>query len=261
MNINSIKLLKKYIIKTYILFYILFIISGLFSFLKLPQYLQIIMQYICAWTSTIVFIIQFKNIYPNSTIWNYIKIQFKKTKNSSFIISSIIQIIIAIIAITCVKYFNINKSNSLKFVEIKMLPKLFILNILYGPMGEEIGWRSYVLNELQKRRSPLVSSIIVGLLWSLWHFPLWFLSGYKYLELLVYSIFFIISLIALSILQTYFYNRSKNLFIAIWIHFVFNFSMQIVIINGLSFLIFNSILYVIAIIILIFIKKDKMLKN
>jgi membrane protease YdiL (CAAX protease family) len=41
--------------------------------------------------------------------------------------------------------------------------------------GEEIGWRGYVLPKLQAIFNPLVSSLILGLIWGLWHLP-------KYLE-------------------------------------------------------------------------------
>lgn len=37
--------------------------------------------------------------------------------------------------------------------------------------GEEIGWRGFALPHLQARFSPLVSSIILGFLWGIWHIP------------------------------------------------------------------------------------------
>lgn len=46
---------------------------------------------------------------------------------------------------------------------------------IYGPLPEELGWRGYVLDRLQARWNALVSSLILGAMWALWHLPL-FLS-------------------------------------------------------------------------------------
>jgi membrane protease YdiL (CAAX protease family) len=54
-------------------------------------------------------------------------------------------------------------------------PVLFILFILV--IGEEIGWRGFLLRVLLQRRSPIVATAIVAVIWALWHSPLYFLPG------------------------------------------------------------------------------------
>jgi membrane protease YdiL (CAAX protease family) len=44
-----------------------------------------------------------------------------------------------------------------------------ILGITNGGLSEELGWRGYALDHLQQRRSELTASIVVGVLWALWH--------------------------------------------------------------------------------------------
>src|SRR5215204_5322789 len=43
---------------------------------------------------------------------------------------------------------------------------------LGGALGEEPGWRGFALPRLQSLHGPLVGSLILGVLWSLWHLPL-----------------------------------------------------------------------------------------
>jgi membrane protease YdiL (CAAX protease family) len=44
-------------------------------------------------------------------------------------------------------------------------------------MGEEPGWRGFALPRLQADRSPLVATLILAVLVTIWHVPLFFLEG------------------------------------------------------------------------------------
>ena len=57
-----------------------------------------------------------------------------------------------------------------------LLSMLLMLTILAG-LGEEFGWRGFALPRLQNRYGALVSGLVVGLLWWLWHLPLFFIEG------------------------------------------------------------------------------------
>jgi membrane protease YdiL (CAAX protease family) len=101
----------------------------------------------------------------------------------------------------------------------------FTVVLFGGPVGEELGWRGFVLPHLRKKVSPLISSIIVGVIWSLWHLPMfWFhVSGYNinFMEYLLETIY-------LSILFTWLYERSgRSLFLVILFHSVDNFVMAL----------------------------------
>jgi membrane protease YdiL (CAAX protease family) len=48
-----------------------------------------------------------------------------------------------------------------------------LINPLDGPMGEEPGWRGFALPTLQAQRSALSATLILAVLVTLWHLPLW----------------------------------------------------------------------------------------
>ncbi|WP_313893923.1 CPBP family intramembrane glutamic endopeptidase [Psychrobacillus sp.] len=136
---------------------------------------------------------------------------------------------------------------------------LFGYNLILGPLGEELGWRGFVLNELQKRFSPLKSAIFVGLAWGFWHTPLWLMSGYAGLQLVQYIICFLAGIVAVSIIITAFYNLNHNLIIPIIIHQLFNYFMAIQAGNVLNTLTVTSVLYLIVAVILIVVNYKKCL--
>jgi CAAX protease family protein len=53
-----------------------------------------------------------------------------------------------------------------------------VIGGLIGPgICEEIGWRGFALPHLQRRYSALVSSLIIGVAWALWHWPNYFIAS------------------------------------------------------------------------------------
>ena len=60
---------------------------------------------------------------------------------------------------------------------ILMVFAVRLINPMDGPMGEEPGWRGFALPGLQASRSPLVATLILALLVTIWHVPIFFLEG------------------------------------------------------------------------------------
>jgi membrane protease YdiL (CAAX protease family) len=59
-------------------------------------------------------------------------------------------------------------------MDVKLLVMVilfFLYNFIYGGLSEEPGWRGFALPRLQAKFSPLVSSLILGGLWAVWHAP------------------------------------------------------------------------------------------
>jgi len=51
----------------------------------------------------------------------------------------------------------------------QLLPQVVVIILI--AIGEEYGWRGYLLPRLMRRFSVFYSSIILGLIWGFWHFP------------------------------------------------------------------------------------------
>ena len=101
---------------------------------------------------------------------------------------------------------------------------------LGGPVGEELGWRGFALPRLQQHRNALDASILLGLVWGLWHLPLYFVLGTGQSELLragtspAFAIGgFIGWTIGLSVLFTWLFNQTGgSLIVVILFHAAVN---------------------------------------
>ncbi len=170
-----------------------------------------------------------------------------------------IQVIIIAVAILLLAYTNDAQNLALSFTSLGPLFLAFLDHLVRGPTGEELGWRGYALNELQKRYSPLRSALIVGILWGFWHTPLWFASGYAGLNLIKYIVLFMIGILSFSIIVTLFYNLNKNLIIPIVVHQIFNFSLVLVKGDLLDILVYVMLSYFVVAILLIVINPKEIL--
>jgi membrane protease YdiL (CAAX protease family) len=89
------------------------------------------------------------------------------------------------------------------------LPLLVIPWFLFDVFtnGEEIGWRGYVLPRLQTSHNALVSSLVVGLIWSFWHIPKFLGTGAS--NGLSFG-WFVVAHLALAVLFTWLYNNTRG---------------------------------------------------
>ncbi len=86
--------------------------------------------------------------------------------------------------------------------------------------GEEFGWRGYALPKLQDRHSALVASLIVGVVWALWHVPKYLTAGDPH-DLPFW--FFALNMLASAILYTWVFNRTGgSLLLALLLHAAVN---------------------------------------
>jgi len=81
---------------------------------------------------------------------------------------------------------------------------VFLYVLLFSVLGEETGWRGFALPRLQDRMGPLPASLVLGLIWGLWHLPLFFIPGNFHQH--IPPVLFILQDVALSVVFTWLYN-------------------------------------------------------
>ncbi|MEM2004760.1 MAG: type II CAAX endopeptidase family protein [Zestosphaera sp.] len=91
---------------------------------------------------------------------------------------------------------------------------------LGGPFQEEWGWRGYALDRLQERWSALTSSILLGLMWGLWHLPLFFMPGTIQSQTPFWG--FMSLIICGSLLFTWIYNNTGGSILAVMLFHTMN---------------------------------------
>jgi membrane protease YdiL (CAAX protease family) len=86
-------------------------------------------------------------------------------------------------------------------------------------LGEEIGWRGFLVPQLFQRYGFVATALISGLIWALWHFPLLLTSDYNRGGMGIYSLA-MFSLLVLSICfpLTWLRLKSNSLWPAVLLH-------------------------------------------
>lgn len=101
-----------------------------------------------------------------------------------------------------------------------------LIGCIYA-LGEEIGWRGFLVPELSKLTGYFNTSLIIGLLWAVWHIPGILFMGYNSGTQSWYSIlFFTIMITSMSFIMTWLRLKSGSLWTAVILHGSHNLFIQ-----------------------------------
>lgn len=120
---------------------------------------------------------------------------------------------------------------------IPWIPVIFIASLPFGPLGEELGWRGFALRQLDSKRQFIQSSLIIGVIWTFWHAPLfWAASGTAVsgLPVTLTSVgLFLAGVTGTSFIYTWVHNHTNgSVLMAILLHLGWNAAGSI---NGMFF--------------------------
>ena len=103
---------------------------------------------------------------------------------------------------------------------------LLIISTITGATGEELGWRGFALPRLQMRMSAFNASLVLGVIWTMWHVPLWFAGlGYEEIPFAAYALLIMSS----TVLITWACNNSGgSMVIASLFHLLMNIAINII---------------------------------
>lgn len=105
------------------------------------------------------------------------------------------------------------------------LPIAFVyIFFLGGPLQEEFGWRGYAFENLRHKHNALTAAIVGGLMWGLWHIPLFFVPRAEdYYNRPFWGLLLTTTLV--GIILAWFYANTKGSVLAAMVgHTMFNWS-------------------------------------
>jgi membrane protease YdiL (CAAX protease family) len=112
------------------------------------------------------------------------------------------------------------------FIPLAALPLALGLQVFTGAMGEELGWRGFLLSHLQRRLSPRVAAVVMAIAWALWHLPAFFFPGLVQQHMPPAA--FLLMVAAFGIFLALLLNRTRGHLVSTMLaHFSFNMSLAV----------------------------------
>jgi membrane protease YdiL (CAAX protease family) len=105
-----------------------------------------------------------------------------------------------------------------------MYAGIFVVQFFISPLAEEPGWRGFALPRLQEGYGPLKGTLLLGLLWGCWHFPLFLVPGYDGAGTGLFGVAlsfgeFLLSVFAIAIIITWVFNHTRgSLLLVMMVH-------------------------------------------
>ncbi len=149
-----------------------------------------------------------------------------------YIIILLIAFLIPAIPVGIAALTGVTKFSSANTIALPYLILLFFAQILTSGVGEEPGWRGFLLPRLKVRFDGQKYIWLLGVIWAIWHYPftifttLSMMQDVTSVQMIVTILFTLagntISLIGMTFLFVWVYNNTQSVFLAILLHALVN---------------------------------------
>jgi membrane protease YdiL (CAAX protease family) len=120
-------------------------------------------------------------------------------------------------------------ANSFTF-SIGAMPTFLVL--LFAACFEELGWRGYGMESLMINYNYLYGTFIFSILWSIWHFPLFFVENSYHYNILhlnpLYALNFMVGVIPFAFIINWLWKKNNySILVAVCFHFIANITQEL----------------------------------
>jgi membrane protease YdiL (CAAX protease family) len=134
---------------------------------------------------------------------------------------------------------------------------MIVLAMILAPIIEEISWRGYGVDSLRAKLGGLASTVLFGVLWSLWHLPLVLLPGTYQHEVattgepLFLANFFVSAIPAAILANWLYYRNGRSILIGVLFHAASNASAEVLSATQVTKCIVTVLWLVVALVVLV----------
>jgi membrane protease YdiL (CAAX protease family) len=150
-------------------------------------------------------------------------LDYKKTKNKIWYLPALLLMpLIYFLSYVVMRLMGLPLPDPI-IIPLLLAPVFFVMFFI-GDAGEELGWSGYAIDPMQKRWGALKASLILGVVWAIWHAIPFVQTGNPANWIVWQSL----STVALRILIVWIYNNTgKSVFAAILVHDMVNMSWSL----------------------------------
>jgi membrane protease YdiL (CAAX protease family) len=91
-------------------------------------------------------------------------------------------------------------------------------NIFFAALAEEPGWRGYALPKLNRHFRPIVSAVIIGVIWAFWHLLFYVFGSRDWIHFPQ----FVFTVTVISCIYTWIYMKTKSIPLMVIFHVMHN---------------------------------------